>query len=63
MARRKSKNISKRSQCDLASSEPSSPKITSPGYTNTHEKQDSDPKHYLMMIMEDVNKDISNSLK
>jgi hypothetical protein len=44
------------------SSEPSSP-ITSLGYPNTLEKQDSDLKSHLMMLMQDYKKDINNSLK
>jgi hypothetical protein len=47
----------------LASSEPSSPTIESPGYTNTQEKKDSDLKSHLMMMIEDFKKDINNSLK
>jgi hypothetical protein len=38
----KYKNISNRSQCILASSEPSSPTTASPGHPNTPEKQDAD---------------------
>jgi chromosome segregation ATPase len=33
------------------------------GYTNTPEKQDSDLKSLLMMVVEDIKKDINNSLK
>jgi hypothetical protein len=47
----------------LASSEPNSPTIASPGYNITLEKQDSDLKSLLMMMTEDVKKDINNSLK
>jgi hypothetical protein len=39
------------------------PTIASPGYTNTHEKQDSDLKSYLIMLLEDFKKVINNSLK
>ena len=35
----------------------------SPGYPNTPEKQDSDLKSYLMMVVEDFRKGINNSLK
>jgi hypothetical protein len=35
----------------------------SPEYHNTPEKQDSDLKPHLMMMIEDFKKDISNSLK
>jgi hypothetical protein len=33
------------------------------GYSNTLEKQDSDFKSYLMMLVEDFKKSINNSLK
>jgi hypothetical protein len=35
----------------------------SPGYPNTPEKQDSDLKSHLMMMIDDFKKDINNSLK
>ena len=63
MARGKHKNTSNRNQFDLAISEPSSPTIASPGYPNTPEKQDSDLNSLLTMIIEDIKKDINNSLK
>jgi hypothetical protein len=48
----------------LASSEPSSPITVSLGYTKTPEKQDSDFKSQLMMIMiENFKKNINNTLK
>jgi hypothetical protein len=53
---------SNRNQGYLTSSEPNSPTIASPGYPNTSGKQDSDLKSLLMMI-EDIKKDINNSLK
>jgi hypothetical protein len=59
----KHKNISNRNQGYLASSEPNSTTIASPGYPNTLEKQDSDTKSLLMMMIEDIKKDINNSLK
>ena len=46
----------------MASSEPSTPTTATPGYSNTWEKQDSDLKSDLMMLVEDY-KDINNSLK
>jgi hypothetical protein len=62
--RGKGKNLSNRNQGYLASSEPSSHTTASPGYPNTPEKQDSDLKSYLkMMMIEDIKKDINNSLK
>jgi hypothetical protein len=36
--------------------------IASPGYTTTLEKQESDLKSLLMMVIEDFHKDINNSL-
>ena len=63
MSRGKGKNISNRNQAYLASSEPSSPTTASPGYPNTPQKQVSDLKSHLMMMIEDFKKDVSNSLK
>jgi hypothetical protein len=63
MARGKHKNISNRKQCYLISWELSSPAITSSGCINTRENQGSDLKSYLMMMKEDLKKDINNSLK
>ena len=63
MVKGNGKNISYRNQVYLASSEPSSPTTASPGYPNTLEKQESDLKSYLMMMVEDFKKDINNSLK
>jgi hypothetical protein len=58
MMRSKYKNRSNRNQGYLASSEPNSPTITSPGYTITTEKQDMDLNILLMMMMiEDFKKD------
>ena len=62
-ARGKGEDISNRNQGYLASSEPSSPTTASPGYPNTSEKQDSDLKSHLLMMIEDIKKDINNSLK
>jgi hypothetical protein len=47
----------------LASSEPKSPPLASPGYTITPEKQDMDLKSLLNMMMEDFKKEINNCLK
>jgi hypothetical protein len=50
----KGKNISNRNQGYMASLEPSTPIIVSPGYPNTPEKKkDTDLKSYLMMMIED----------
>jgi hypothetical protein len=43
----------------LASSEPNVPTIASDGYSITLEKQDSDLKSLLMMMIEDIKKDIT----
>jgi hypothetical protein len=59
----KCRNLTNRNQDYLASSEPSTPTTASPGYPNTPEKQDSDLKLYLMMLVEDFKKDINNSPK
>ena len=55
MAGGKHMNRSNRNQGYLASLEPNSPTIASPGYTITPEKQDMDLKSLLMMMMEDFN--------
>jgi hypothetical protein len=47
----------------LASSETNSSTIASPGYTLTPEKKDMDLKSLLMMMMEDIKKEINKSLK
>jgi hypothetical protein len=62
MAGGKHKNISNRNKDYLASSEPNSPPIARFGYTITQEKQDSVLKSLLMMMIEDIKKDI-NPLK
>jgi predicted transcriptional regulator len=61
MAGGKHKNRSNRNQGYLASSEPNSPIITSPGYTITPEKQDMNLKSLLMMMMEDFKKEIQEN--
>jgi SMC interacting uncharacterized protein involved in chromosome segregation len=63
MAKGKCKNLTNRNQDHSTSSESSTPTTVSPGYSNTPEKQDSDLKSYLMMLVEDFKKDINNSLK
>jgi hypothetical protein len=63
MVRGKGKNLKKRNQGYLASSETSSPTTVSPGYPKAPEKQDSNLKSHLMMMIEDFKKDINNSLK
>jgi hypothetical protein len=63
MAKGKCKNLPNRNQDHLVSLEPSTPTTASPGYPNTPKKQDSDLKSYLMVLVEDFKKGISNSLK
>jgi septal ring factor EnvC (AmiA/AmiB activator) len=61
MAGGKRKNRSSRNQGYLASSEPNSTTIASPGYTIKPEKQDKDLKSLLMMMMEDFKKEIQEN--
>ena len=63
MVKGKHKNLNNRKKDHSASSEPSTPTTTSPGYPNTPEKQNFDLKSYLMMLVEDFKKGINNSLK
>jgi hypothetical protein len=63
MVKDKRKNPTNRNQEHWASSEPSMPTTTSPGYPSTPEKQDVDLKSYLMMVVEDLKKGINKSLK
>jgi hypothetical protein len=63
MAKGKCKNLTNRNQDLSASSERSVPNTVSTGYPNTPEKQDSDLKSYLMMLIEDFMKGINSSLK
>jgi hypothetical protein len=65
MMRGKLKNLTNRNQEHWAWSEPSEPSTptTSSGYPNTPEKQDTDLKSYLMMVVENLKKGINNSLK
>ena len=63
MVKSKHKNLTNRNQHHSSSSEPSTPTSASPGYPKTPEKQDSDLKSYLMMLVEDIKKDFNNSLK
>jgi hypothetical protein len=63
MARDKHKDISNRNQGYLALSEPSSSTIASSRYPIAPEKQDSDLRSLLMMMIEDIRKDINNSLE
>jgi hypothetical protein len=61
MAGGKHKNRSNRNQGYLASSEPNSPSIASPGYIITLEKQNLDLKSFFMLMMEDFKKEIQEN--
>ena len=63
MAKGKHKNLTNRHQDQWASSKPSTLTTVSPGYPNTPEKQDSDLKSNIMMVVEDFRKSINNSFK
>jgi hypothetical protein len=63
LAKGKCKNLTNRNQVHSVSSEPSTTTTASPEYPNTPEKQDSDLKSYLMMLVEDYKKGTNNSLK
>jgi hypothetical protein len=61
MARGKHKIINNTTQGNLAPSEPSSLTTASPGYPNTHGKQDNDLKSHVMKMIEAFKEDIKNS--
>ena len=63
MEKGKHKKLTNRKQDRSPSSEPSTPTSASHGYPNTPEKQNSELKSYLMMLVEDLKKGINNSLK
>jgi hypothetical protein len=63
IAKGKLKNLTNRNQDDSPSSEHRTPTLPSPGHSNTPEKLDPDLKAYLMMMVENINKDFNNSLK
>jgi hypothetical protein len=63
MAKGKRKNPTNRNQDHSPSLEPSTPTSPSPRHPNTPEKLDLDLKAYLMMMVEDIKKDVNNSLK
>jgi hypothetical protein len=62
MARGKHNNVNNRNQDYLAPSETRSLNIAIPGYSNTPEKQDSDLKSYIIMVVGDFKKVINISL-
>jgi hypothetical protein len=63
MAKGKHNNLTNRNQGYMASSKPSSPTTANPGYPNTLDKQDLDLKSHLMILIDNFEKDINNSLK
>ena len=63
MAKGKCKHLTNGNQDHSPLSEPSTPTSASPAYPNTPEKQELDTKSYLMILIEDFNKGINNSLK
>jgi hypothetical protein len=63
MAKGKYKNLTNRNEDHSAPSKHNTRTTASPGYPNTPEKQDSDLKSYLMMLVKDLKKGINNSLK
>jgi hypothetical protein len=63
MTKGKWKTLNNRNQDHSASSEPSTPTTASSGCPNTPEKQDSDLKSYLMMLVEDLRRALTTHLK
>jgi hypothetical protein len=63
MAKGKHKNPTSRNQDHSPSSEHSTPTTPSPGHPNTTEKLDPDLKAYLMMMVEDIKKNLITHLK
>jgi hypothetical protein len=63
MVKGKCKNLTNRNKDCSPSSEPSTPTSASPGCPKTPEKQDSDLKSHLIMMVEDFKKGINNPLK
>jgi septal ring factor EnvC (AmiA/AmiB activator) len=63
MAKGKHKNLTNRNQDHSPSSENSTAILPSPGHPNRPKKLDPDLKAYLMMMVEDIKKNLNNSLK
>jgi hypothetical protein len=63
MAKGKRKNLTNRNQDQSPSPKHSTPTSPKPGHANTPEKLDLDLKAYLKMMLEDIKKDLHNSLK
>jgi hypothetical protein len=63
MAKGKCKNLTNRNQDHSLSSEHSTPTPPSPGHPNTPKKLDPNLKAYLMMMVQDIKKDLITHLK
>ena len=63
MVKGKPKNLTNRNQDHSPSSETSTHTSASPGHPDTPKKLDLELKAYLMMMVEDIKKDLNNSLK
>ena len=63
MVKGKRKNPTNRNQDHLPSSERSTPTPPSPGHPNTTKKLDPDLKAYLMMMVEDIRRNLITQLK
>jgi hypothetical protein len=63
MEKCKCKNIGNGNQCHLVPSDTNDSTTASPGYPNTPEKQNSDPKSHLIKMIEDLKGDINDSIK
>ena len=63
MSKGKHKNPTNRNQDRSPSSEPRMPNLSSTGHPNTPEKVDLDLKAFLMMMVEDIKKEIKTHLK
>jgi hypothetical protein len=63
MVKGKHKNLTNRKEYHSPSSEHSTPTTPSPGHPNKPEKLGPDLKAYLMMMVEDIKKDLNISKK
>jgi hypothetical protein len=63
MAKGRYKILFNTDQDQSPSSEPSTPTSPSPGLPNTAKKLEQDLKPYHMMMVEEIKKDVNNSLK
>jgi hypothetical protein len=63
MAKGKCKKLTNRNKDHSPSPEPSTPTSRIPGHPNIPEKLDLFLKEYLMMMVEDIKKDLNNSIK